>query len=78
MAFVYLEWRRARQLRRGRLSGPQRRVWESQRSFGGVQAVRQWAEVLKKLRDWLATPSGCKKLSRLLRAAKTPEYQVSA
>jgi len=80
VAFVYLEWRRARQLRRGRLSGPQRRVWESQRSFGGVQAVRQWAEVyeLKKLRDWLATPSGCKKLSRLLRAAKTPEYQVSA
>jgi hypothetical protein len=79
VAFVYLEWRRARQLKRRGLTEPERRVWESQRSFGGVQAVRQWGEwyELGKLRDGLATPTGRKRLRRLLRAAHPVEYRVS-
>ena len=40
VSFVYLEWRRARALRRRQLSKAQRRFWESQRSYGGCQAVR--------------------------------------
>jgi hypothetical protein len=78
VAFVYLEWRRAKQLKRRGLSKSERRVWESQRSFGGVQAVRQWSEQyeLGKLQDLLSTPTGRKKLRRRLRAAHPVEYRV--
>lgn len=80
VALVYLEWRRARHLKRPGLSEPERRVWESQRTFGGVAAVRQWGEQyeLGKLRDALATPTGRKRLRRLLRAAHPDEYRVHA
>ncbi len=78
VAFVYLEWRRAKQLKRRDLSEPERRVWEHQRSFGGVEAIRQWAEQyeLGKLQELLSTPTGRKKLRRLLRAAYPVEYRV--
>ena len=80
VAFVYLEWRRAKQLKRRALSEPERRVWESQRTFGGVQAIRQWGEQyeLRKLQDGRATPTGRKRLRRLLRAAHPVEYRVRA
>jgi hypothetical protein len=79
VAFVYLEWRRAKQLRRRSLSQSERRVWQSQRSFGGVQALLQWSEQneLEKLREALATPSGRKRLRRLLRGTHPLEYRVS-
>jgi hypothetical protein len=78
VAFVYLEWRRAKQLKRRGLSKPERRVWESQRSFGGVQAIRQWGEQyeLGKLQTGLATPTGRKRLRRLLHATHPVEYRV--
>ena len=80
VAFVYLEWRRARALRRRQLPPAQRRFWESQRSYGGCQAVRHYAEAhdLSQLDDWLRTATGRKKLRRALRAARPPEYRVSA
>ena len=80
VSFVYLEWRRARALRRRQLSKAQRRFWESQRTYGGCQAVRQYAEAhdLSQLDDWLRTATGRKKLRRALRAARPPEYRVSA
>ena len=80
VAFVHPEWRRAKPLKRRGLSEPERRVWESQRTFGGVQAVRQWGEryELGKLQDGPATPTGRKRLRRLLRAAHPVEYRVRA
>jgi Transposase DDE domain len=80
VAFVYLEWRRAKRLRVRDLSASERRVWESQRSFGGVQAVRQWSEQyeLGKLQKLLSTPTGRRRLRRLLRNAHPIEYRVSA
>lgn len=78
VSFVYLEWRRAKQLKRRDLRKTQRRVWESQRSFGGVMAVRQWGEQyeLGKLQELLSTPTGRKRLRRLLRAAHPVEYRL--
>jgi hypothetical protein len=80
IAFVYLEWRRARALRQRDLSEAQRRFWESQRTYGGCQAVRQYAEEhdLTKLDTWLRTPTGRRKLRKALRAARPPEYRASA
>lgn len=80
IAFVYLEWRRARALRRREIPAAERRFWESQRTYGGCQAVWQAAEDhdLCKLREWLGTPTGRKKLRRALRAARPPEYRAAA
>jgi hypothetical protein len=80
VSFVYLEWRRAKQLSRRGLSKSERRVWESQRSYGGVLAVRQWSEryELEKLQTSLSTPTGRQRLRCLLRAAHPIEYRVSA
>ena len=80
IAFAYLEWRRARALRQRDLSESERRFWESQRTYGGCQAVRQYAEGhdLTKLDNWLRTPTGRRKLRRALRAARPPEYRASA
>lgn len=80
IAFVYLEWRRARALRKRDLSDAARRFWQCQRTYGGCQAVRQYAEAhdLTKLDDWLRTPTGRRKLRRALRAARPLEYRASA
>jgi hypothetical protein len=79
VSFVYLEWRRAKQLKRRGMSKSERRVWECQRSYGGVMATRQWSEQyeLKKLQKSLSTPTGRKRLRRLLQAAHPVEYRVS-
>ena len=80
ITFVYLEWRRARALRQRDLSDTKRRFWESQRTYGGCQAIRQYAEEhdLTKLDAWLRTPTGRRKLRRALRQARPPEYRASA
>lgn len=80
IAFVYLEWRRARALRQRDLPDVERRFWESQRTYGGCQAVRQYAEEhdLTKLDAWLRTPTGRRKLRRALRQARPLEYRASA
>jgi hypothetical protein len=71
IAFVYLEWYRARQLRRRDLSTKQRRWWQWQRSYGLGTAVRQAAEDrdLTHLFRWSGTKTGRKKLRKCLRAA---------
>lgn len=71
LTFVYLEWYRARQLRRRDLHADQRRWWQSQRTYGLCLAVRQAAEDndLTHLFRWSGTKTGRKKLRRCLRAA---------
>lgn len=75
LAFVYLEWYRARQLRRRDLSTKQRRWWQCQRCYGLGTAVRQAAEErdLTHLFRWSGTKTGRKKLRKCLRAALPPE-----
>jgi hypothetical protein len=75
IAFVYLEWRRARQMRRRDLSAAERRCWQWQRSYGLCVAVRQAAEDhdLTQLFRWSGTKTGRKKLRQTLRAALPSE-----
>jgi hypothetical protein len=77
VAFVYLEWYRAGQLRRGDLTEPQQRWWGEQRSDGLSLAVGQQVEErdLDQLYRWSATPSGRRKLRRALRASLPLEYR---
>jgi hypothetical protein len=71
IAFVYLEWYRARQLRRRDLSEEEQRWWAWQRSYGLCGAVRQAGEDrdLTHLFRWSGTKTGRKKLRQHLRAA---------
>jgi Transposase DDE domain len=71
IAFLYLEWYRARQLRRRDLSEGQRLWWQAQRTYGLCTAVRQAAEDhdLTTLFRWSGTKTGRKKLRKQLRAA---------
>lgn len=75
IAFVYLEWYRARQLRRRELSSDERRWWQWQRSHGLCVAVRQAAEDhdVTQLFRWSGTKTGRKKLRHRLRAALPTE-----
>jgi hypothetical protein len=77
VTFVYLEWYRARQLRRRGLSPPEQRWWQGQRSHGLCQALRQEAEDqdLGQLFEWAQTRTGLKKLKKCLRAARPLEYR---
>jgi hypothetical protein len=79
LTFLYLEWYRAGQLRRRRhpLPAEAKSWWRWQRSYGLCVAVRQEAEEteLVRLADWTRTSTGVKKLKRLLRAARPPEYR---
>ena len=79
ITFVYLEWRRAQMLRRRKLPERVKRFWQSQRTFGGCRALRQWAEDhdLRKLRDWTSTSTGRRKLKRALHAARPLERQAA-
>jgi hypothetical protein len=71
IAFVYLEWYRARQLRQRHLSAEQRRWWQWQRTYGLCTAVRQASEDrdLTQMFRWSGTKTGRKKLRQRLRAA---------
>jgi Transposase DDE domain len=75
VAFVYLEWYRARQLRQRDLDAAERRWWQWQRSYGLCVAVRQAAEDhdLTHLFRWSGTKTGRKKLRQILRAALPAE-----
>ena len=79
LTFMYLEWYRAGQLARRSQSAQARRWWSWQRTHGLRVAVRQQTEraELEKLSHWTATPTGLKKLKRVLRAAHPREYQVA-
>jgi hypothetical protein len=68
--YLYLEWYRWRQLQRPGLPEKERDWWTSQRTAGLCRAVRCDREdkELRWLEKRLATPGGCKRLRRLLRA----------
>jgi hypothetical protein len=77
LAFVYLEWLRARKLRDGRLDAASKRWWRLQRSHGLCRAVRLHAEnkELVELSRLTQTPTGLKKLQHLLHVAQPIEYR---
>jgi hypothetical protein len=79
ITYLYLEQYRAKQLSRRGLSKEAKRWWSCQRSHGLCHAVIQEAECkeLNRLADWSQTPTGLKKLKRLVRAARPPEYQIA-
>ncbi len=78
ITYLYLEWYRAKQLSCRRLSKEAKRWWNSQRTHGLCHAVAQQAVAaeLIRLADWSLTPTGLKKLKRLVRAARPLEYQI--
>ena len=63
--FIYLEWVRARQLRKRSLREKEKVWWQAQRTYGLARAIRQSAEQkeLKLLADALETPSGLRACS---------------
>ena len=77
VAFLYLEWYRAIQLRRRDLTKKQKRWWAAQRTYGLCQAVRQAAErhELKFLAKRMKTPYGLKQVQRMFENACTREYR---
>ena len=77
LAFVYLEWLRARKLRDGRLDAASKRWWRRQRTHGLCRAVRLQAEQkeLLELSRITQTPTGMEKLRRLLHDAQPIEYR---
>jgi hypothetical protein len=76
--FIYLEWVRARQLKKQSLTAQQRLWWQAQRTYGLARAVRQTAEQkeLQLLADALETPSGQRRLSKLLSQSHPKEYRA--
>jgi IS4 transposase len=68
--YLYLEWYRWGRLERPGLPEKEKEWWQSQRTAGLCRAVRQDREdkELRWLEKRLATPGGCKRLRRLLRA----------
>jgi hypothetical protein len=77
-SFIYLEWVRARKLKQRSLTDQQRAWWQAQRTYGLARAVRQSAEQreLKLLADALETPSGQKRLAKLLSQSHPKEYRA--
>lgn len=78
ITYLYLEWYRAKQLSRRGLSREAKRWWSCQRTHGLCQAVAQEAEAkeLTRMADWSRTPTGLKKLKRVVRAARPAEYRI--
>jgi hypothetical protein len=77
LSFLYLEWYRAEQLARRKITPEEHKWWRHQRTHGLCQAIRyasQEAE-LKYLSERLETPGGIAKLKRLLRNGFAPEYR---
>jgi hypothetical protein len=77
VAFVYLEWYRAQQLLQEGRSAADKRWWTWQRSYGLSLAVMQEAEDrdLAQLYRWSQTPSGRRRLRRVLRQSLPLEYR---
>lgn len=77
VTFVYLEWYRAWQLRRGELSEERLRWWGWQRSYGLSLAVMQAAEEsdLTRLYRLAGSVTGQRRLRKCLREALPREYR---
>jgi len=78
IAFLYLEWHRARQLARRGQSPKERTWWSRQRTHGLCQAVRLASEQaeLKYIAERLKTPGGTHKLQRALSNSFPSEYRA--
>jgi hypothetical protein len=79
VTFIYLEWVRARQLRKRTLTAKQRAWWQAQRTYGLSGAVRQSSEQkeLDLLAGALETPTGRKRLRKLLSQSHPKEYRAA-
>jgi hypothetical protein len=79
VTFLYLEWYRARQLRRRDLPEKERERWQAQRTHGLCLALRQEVEQadLAYIVGALATEGGIRRLRRKLRAATQKEYRLA-
>jgi hypothetical protein len=77
-SFIYLEWIRAGKLRVKSATDRRRAWWQAQRTYGLAGAVRQTAEQreLKLLAEALKTPSGQKRLAKLLSQSHPKEYRA--
>jgi hypothetical protein len=77
LAFVYLEWLRAKKLRDGRLDAATKRWWQRQRTHGLCRAVRLHAEQkeLVELNRYTETSTGIEKLRKILHQAQPLEYR---
>lgn len=77
---LYLEWYRARQLRRRDLDDKSKDWWRRQRTYGLSRALRQNAEAteITLLARRLQTRSGRRKVQKQLQAANPVEYRAAA
>jgi hypothetical protein len=77
---LYLEWYRARQLRRRDLDEAAKAWWRCQRTYGLSRAIRETAEAaeLSLLAKRLKTRSGRRQVQKQLRAACPSEYRSAA
>jgi hypothetical protein len=79
VTFCYLEWYRARQLRRRDLPEREKGWWRWQRCHGVAGAAYREAEErdVAQLYRWSGTPSGRKRLRRCLAQAQPPEGRMA-
>jgi hypothetical protein len=77
---LYLEWYRARQLRRRDLEEPSKDWWRRQRTYGLSRAIRETAEAaeLSLLARRLKTRRGRRQVEKQLREACPAEYRPAA
>ena len=78
-AFLYLEKIRAEKLGRTKLTKPEKGWWQAQRSHGLILVVRQSAErrELGLLGETLRTPTGLRRMQKLLARAHPKEYRAA-
>lgn len=78
--FMYLEWYRAKQLRRRDVPEEKKKRWRWQRTYGLCMAVRQASEQadLEEIGACLESPSGLRRLKKLIPNAAQTEYRSAA
>jgi hypothetical protein len=80
LTMLYLEWLRSNRIHDQRLTKKQREKWKHYRTHGLVQAVRTRLELeqIQELQECVRTPSGIRRLKRLLKQLPQIEYQSTA
>jgi hypothetical protein len=80
VTFLYLEWYRACQLKRSRLTKKEKERWRVQRTHGLCVAMRRQTERadLEYLADSLQTKGGIRRLRRQLDEATQTEYRLAS
>jgi hypothetical protein len=80
VTFLYLEWYRACQLKRSKLSKKQKERWRFQRTHGLCTAMRRQTERadLQYLAKAIQSKSGLRRLRRQLNEATQAEYRLAA